>query len=177
MSNIPSNAMPHAGGPSANDDAHRGATQTTGQTTGQATGAQAGSQSSGYAADTNVRSQQSDTRFAQSASYSRQPESHNEGSYQRQSGGSVLDKAREHKTGLAVGLAVGAIAATAIPLMFGKKKNRDRQEVDHSAVYVESRGGQDFGRAGSATPTAQVTGTADTPVVSATGRNQGKAKA
>jgi hypothetical protein len=85
-----------------------------------------------------------------------------------------MEKARDNKTGIALGVAVGAIAATAIPLMFsGKKKSGGRQETDYSAdLYVENRGRQNFDdRQGVVTAQSRTVGASSTtPVVG--GRDQ-----
>jgi hypothetical protein len=76
---------------------------------------------------------------AQSSSSARQPDRYAEGNYRTQRSGSLRDKARGHKTGIALGVAVGAIAAAAIPFMLsGRKKSSDRRDVNYSAdVYME----------------------------------------
>ena len=127
MSNIPNSAMPHAGG-----------TSTTGADTRNS------QQSSEFGAGASRGSTQ-ETGFASSSGS--QPSDYRSDSFysanQRDSGTSLLDRAREHKAGIAVGVAVGAIAAAAIPFMLsGKKRSsewRDYSEDRRSDLYVDTR--------------------------------------
>jgi len=142
MSNIPSNAMPHAGGTSTNTDDRR-ATQPT--------GTRSDDSSVSYGSGYTPGAQQSGSYSAETSTYSRQPDQYRENQYRTvdyrdRSSGSLMEKARDHKTGIALGVAVGAIAAAAIPFMFsGKKKSSENRDVDYSAdVYVDNR--EAFGR-------------------------------
>lgn len=155
MSNIPNSAMPHAGGNSASAEDSRQATQTT--------GSRADSPAMNFDSQNNSRGQQSNTHHAQTGEISHQPDHYRETNYAPQRSGSLMDRARDHK-GLAVGIAVGAIAAAALPMMFaGKKKSSDRQKVDYSAdVYVDNRDRHARGR-------NEGVVTADTRTVGSTG--------
>ena len=123
MSNIPSNTMPHAGGTNLSDDDGRKSTTTTGPRD---------THSATYGAAETPHAQQTDTRFEAT------------GDVSRQKTGKVTEKTRSNKTGLVVGLAVGAAAAAAIPFMLSKKKkSSERQDADLSAdVYVDKRPGE-----------------------------------
>jgi hypothetical protein len=153
MSNIPSSAMPHAGGTSDTSSDTRASTS--------------GSSSASYGSGTSSASgtYQPDT-------YRREP-SYSDRSQDR---GGLMEKARDHKTGIAVGVAIGAIAAAAIPFMFsGKRKSSER---DYSAqydrdVYVDNRGsamrsGSDW-NSGSGTGSSAMAGTTTTGTSGTTG--------
>ena len=146
MSNIPSNAMPHAGGTSTNTD-DRKATQPA--------GSHDDTSSVSYGSQYSDRARPSGGYSAQAGTSSRQPDQYRQAGYQEsdygsRNSGSLMEKARGHKTGIALGVAVGAIAAAAIPFMFGgKKKQQGTREADYSAdVYVDKRQGSAASRTG-----------------------------
>lgn len=116
MSNIPSNAMPHAGGTTTAQDNNR---NTINANHG------GNSRQSHYASETSLR----------------------EESTWRGSGDSWMDKARDNK-GMAIGIAVGAVAAAAIPFMLsGRKKGagqtsstRTGQQYDYDVTTGKRSG-------------------------------------
>lgn len=96
---------------------HAGGTSTTANDT-----TKSSVKTSTYGSDDARGSQQGDTYYADRS---------------RRSGG-LMEKARDHKTGIAVGMAVGAIAAAAIPFMFsGKKKSSGNSAQYDSELYVD----------------------------------------
>jgi hypothetical protein len=129
MSTIPSSDMP--GGSTINTDVSRDAAQIT--------GSGIDSSHSSYGSQYVPGVPPAGNSAAQSSSSARQPDRYAEGSSQTQRSGSLRDKARGHKTGIALGFAVGAIAAAAIPFMLsGRKNSSDRRDVDYSGdVYIE----------------------------------------
>ncbi|HEV2079953.1 MAG TPA: hypothetical protein VGR19_08690 [Allosphingosinicella sp.] len=141
MSNIPNSAMPHAGGNSTDSGSNApqqsnfasGPSGSAGQSAGSSTSMQADDYSRGTA--------QGDRFSGQPLQQDRFSET-NYTVRDRESGG-VLEKARDHKTGIALGVAVGAIAAAAIPFMLsGKKKSNERRDysTDHdSEIRVDNR--------------------------------------
>jgi hypothetical protein len=65
---------------------------------------------------------------------------------------SFLDKASDHKLGIAIGIAVGAVAAAAIPLLFaGKSKSSDRRG------YSEQQNADDIEYEGTASTGSRTT--------------------
>lgn len=164
MSNIPNSAMPHAGGNSTKAEDGRQSTQNT--------GTRADNPTTSYGNQDTSRSQQSDINFAAGGPVSRQPDRDRETNSQRERSSSVMEKARNHKTGIAVGVAVGAIAAVALPFMLsGKKKSSDRRDIDYSAdVHVDNRDSYASGRPeGVVTSDSRTVGSTSTTPVAGSG--------
>ncbi len=131
MSNIPNSAMPHAGGNSTGGSSDSQQSNFANGPSGSANQS-LGSSTSAQADDFSSQSMQGDRFSGQPLQQDRFSES-NYSARGRESGG-VMEKARDHKTGIALGVAVGAIAAAAIPFMLsGKKKSNDRRD-DYSTA-------------------------------------------
>ncbi len=132
MSNIPNSAMPQAGGNSANNGSN--APQQS-----NFAGGPSGSASQNAGSSTSMQGDDYSRETAQGDRFSGQPLQQDrfaEANYtvrDRESGG-VLEKARDHKTGIALGVAVGAIAAAAIPFMLSSKKKANERR-DYSPDY------------------------------------------
>ena len=135
MSNIPNSAMPHAGGTSQND-APSGSQQSNFAAGPSGSANQSvGSGTSMQADDFSSQTMQGDRFSGQPLQQDRFAQT-NYTARGRESGG-VMEKARDHKTGIALGVAVGAIAAAAIPFMLsGKKKSNERRD------YSDDRSGE-----------------------------------
>jgi len=108
MSSIPNSAMPHAGG---------------GTTSSETNHNRSGSEH-GYSGNGSYRSPET---------YSRDADFFSDRS---RSDMTLMDRARDHKTGIAVGIAVGAIAAAAIPFMLSGRRRSSEYDRD---LYVDKR--------------------------------------
>ena len=166
MSNIPSSAMPHAGGQSNTSDTSSGSSTSgqfssgqSGSTSGDATNGQfsagqgastSGGSSSGQfsgqsTSTTTGTSQYQPSSQSQSQSSQYQPQSYSSAS-SYQSGetlqrtrrrDTVMEKARDNKTGLAIGI-VGAAAAAAIPFLLSKR-SKSKEQHREFPVRVDNR--------------------------------------
>ena len=122
MSTIPNSAMPHAGGTTTNENSS--SQNRSGSQAGSFGSETRGSSQSGFPSGSSYRSPES---------YSRDADFYADRS---RGGASLMERARDHKTGIAVGVAVGAIAAAAIPFMFGSKRKSAQYDRE---IYVDNR--------------------------------------
>ena len=152
MSNIPSSAMPHAGGQSNTTDTNSGSSSSgqfssgQGATTTGGTGA-SGQFSSGQSTSTTGQSGTSQYQPSQSQQSQYQPSQNFSGSASSYEGretiqssrrrDTVMDKARDNKTGIAIGV-VGAAAVAAIPFLLSKR-NKSKEQYRDFPVSVDNR--------------------------------------
>jgi len=136
MSNIPSSAMPHAGGQSNTTDSSSGSSTSSQFSSGQGAttmGSTSGQFSSGQGSSTTSSQYQPSQNFSGSESSYESSES----TQRTRRRDTVLEKARDNKTGIAIGV-VGAAAAAAIPFLLSKR-NKSKEQNREFPVRVDNR--------------------------------------